>query len=61
VLVRWWQRPWQGSSTVNFLSGQVRANNAACGLGAGGVVAVLFGAAPTASVLMLLDVTGYFE
>jgi hypothetical protein len=48
------------ASTLNFRAGSVRANNAAVVLGAGGDVAVFFGAGG-GTTHFLLDVTGYFE
>ena len=48
------------TSTLNYSSGQTRANNAIVGLSAAGALAVRCAqAAGTAHVI--LDVTGYFE
>lgn len=47
-----------GTSTINFLPGQVRANNAILPLGAGGGMTAWSGA--SAEVGLIVDVTGYF-
>ena len=47
------------ASTINYLAGQTRANNAILTLGADGGLAVLAGQ-PAGAVHLVLDVTGYF-
>ncbi len=49
-----------GTSTVNFRTGQTRANNAVLTLGASGGVTAL-AAIPSGKTDFVLDVTGYFE
>jgi hypothetical protein len=49
------------SSTVNFVAGGVRANNATLGLGASGTLAVLYVANQYAAAHFLLDVVGYYK
>lgn len=48
------------ASTINFLAGQTRANNAVLALGAGGNLSVFCGLS-SGSVHFVIDVTGYFE
>jgi hypothetical protein len=48
------------SSTINFGSGFVRANNAILTVGASGQISVFCGM-PSGSTDFVLDVTGYFE
>lgn len=50
-----------GVSTINFASGQTRANNGVSALGVDGAIAVYFAQASTATVQLVVDVTGYFE
>ena len=51
------------ASTLNFVAGRARANNALVRLGAGGAIAVRCDMAPgsTGQTHFLFDVTGYFE
>jgi hypothetical protein len=48
------------ASTVNYVAGQTRANNAITPLGPGGDLAVYVGQA-SGTVHVIIDVTGYFE
>ena len=48
------------ASTLNFLAGRTRANNAVLPLGVGGAVSVS-SVLPSGTVHFILDVTGYFE
>ena len=48
------------TSTINFMAGQTRANNAVVKLGAGGSFSVLCGM-PSGSTHLIVDVTGYFQ
>jgi hypothetical protein len=53
--------PLPGVSTINFLAGQTRANNAIVRLGTGGTVAIYSGQPTGGTVQAIVDVTGYFE
>ena len=48
------------SSTINYVAGQTRANNAAPSLGPAGDIAVACGQ-PSGTVHFILDVTGFFQ
>jgi hypothetical protein len=48
------------ASAINYLAGDVRANNAVARLGEGGSLAVYCGQ-PSGTVNFILDVTGYFQ
>ena len=48
------------SSTINWRTGQTRANNAIVGLGNGGALTV-WCVMPGGSTQVILDVNGYFE
>jgi plastocyanin len=48
------------ASTLNYREGQIRANNAAAPLGAGGALAVFCGQG-AGSTHLIVDVTGYFD
>ena len=52
-----------GSSTINFVAGKVRANNAIIPLGTGGQLSVQCDMPPgsTGHTNFLFDVTGYFQ
>jgi hypothetical protein len=47
------------TSTLNYVGGQTRANNAVAPLSAGGQIAVL--CAPTGTAHVIVDVNGYFK
>jgi hypothetical protein len=47
-------------STVNYVAGQTRANNAITPLGAAGALAVYVGQS-SGNVHVIIDVNGYFE
>ena len=49
------------TSTLNFGTGQTRANNAVLALGTGGQVAVLPSVTGGGTAHLALDVVGYFE
>jgi hypothetical protein len=49
------------SSTINFRTGQTRANNAIVPLGANGTLSVVSGEPPGNTVHFILDVNGYFQ
>jgi hypothetical protein len=49
--------PRPATSTINFSTGQDRANNAAVPLGASGALRVL----AAAGTHLVIDVTGYFQ
>jgi hypothetical protein len=51
--------PTPDASTLNFTTGQNRANNGIVRLGAGGDLAIY--SAPSGTVHVVLDVNGYFE
>jgi hypothetical protein len=53
-------RPMPPTSTLNYVAGQTRANNAVVGLSASGAVAVRCSQS-AGTVHAILDVTGYFE
>jgi len=48
-------------STINFLPGQTRANNAVIPLGPTGNIAVRYGTVVPGTVEVIVDVNGYFE
>jgi hypothetical protein len=50
-----------GVSTINFLAGLTRANNAIVRLGTGGAIAIYSGQPTGGTVQVIVDVTGYFE
>jgi hypothetical protein len=48
-------------STINFIAGQTRANNAVIRLGVGGTLAIFGGLESGGTVEIIVDVNGYFE
>jgi hypothetical protein len=49
-----------GSSTLNFVKGNIRANNLTVALGSGGTLSATYMAAAGNTTSLVLDVTGYF-
>jgi hypothetical protein len=52
--------PLPATSTINYRTGQTRANNAVIPLGPGGLVSIFCGQG-SGSTHVILDVNGYFE
>jgi hypothetical protein len=52
--------PRPGTSSINYVSGQTRANNAVVSLGVAGAV-VVYVSQPSGTAHVVLDVTGYFQ
>jgi hypothetical protein len=48
------------ASTINFRSGQTRANNAIVPLGTGGAIAIFYGQASGNTTDVIVDLNGYF-
>jgi hypothetical protein len=48
------------ASTINFRSGQTRANNAIVPLGTGGAIAIVSGQPPGNTTHVIVDLSGYF-
>jgi uncharacterized repeat protein (TIGR01451 family) len=59
--VRLWPSatPTPGTSTINYVAGQTRANSAVVGLGANGELSAVAG--PSGQVHLIVDVAGYFQ
>jgi hypothetical protein len=52
--------PRPSTSSINYVPGQTRANNAVVSLGVDGAV-VLYVSQPSGTTDIVLDVTGYFQ
>jgi hypothetical protein len=52
--------PRPGTSSLNYASGQTRANNAVVSLGVDGAM-VVYVSQPSGTAHVVLDVTGYFQ
>ena len=47
-------------TTINFVKGDIRANNVTMGLGPGGTLSAVFRSTAGATTQLIFDVTGYF-